>query len=145
MDANKVNRFAVAFGAAGFIALGAAGALFFWEGRETAPPPPAAASAAPAPGTEPAVEKEHDEHAEGEAHSEADGHGHGHGSEKSDLDRPVDELWAQKCEHNIPQHECDECRYELGAGRLAGPLWGEKAKPGLGMASKAETRTCSAA
>jgi cobalt-zinc-cadmium efflux system membrane fusion protein len=41
-----------------------------------------------------------------------------HGAEGSDLDRPVEALWAAKCEHNIMQYECDECRYEVGVVKL---------------------------
>ncbi len=50
----------------------------------------------------------------------ADGHGaghdgaHGHGAAVSDLDRPLDELLAAVCEHELAQHRCDACRYELG-------------------------------
>jgi len=32
----------------------------------------------------------------------------------SDLDRPVEELFAATCEHGKRTHECDECRYEVG-------------------------------
>jgi membrane fusion protein, heavy metal efflux system len=35
-------------------------------------------------------------------------------SELSDLDRPLEDLLAARCEHGIPQHTCDECRYEVG-------------------------------
>ncbi|MBI5557445.1 MAG: efflux RND transporter periplasmic adaptor subunit [Deltaproteobacteria bacterium] len=58
---------------------------------------------------------EHTEQAEA-GHTEDDGHGHG--SEVSDLDRPVEEMWAARCEHDIPQYECDECRYEIGTVKL---------------------------
>lgn len=55
------------------------------------------------------------EEAEGEA-----GHaGHGHGDEAgSDLDRPVEELFAASCEHGVKTHACDECRYEVGVVRV---------------------------
>ncbi len=36
----------------------------------------------------------------------------------SDLDRPVDELFAGSCEHGMKTHECDECRYEVGVVRV---------------------------
>jgi cobalt-zinc-cadmium efflux system membrane fusion protein len=39
-------------------------------------------------------------------------------AEKSDLDRPVEELVALTCEHEKNTHECDECRYEVGFVRL---------------------------
>ena len=57
----------------------------------------------------------HEGHGEGK---EADDHG-GHGSTKvSDLDRPVDELFADSCEHGKKTHECDECRYGVGVVRV---------------------------
>lgn len=48
------------------------------------------------------------------------GHGHDdHGSAKvSDLDRPVDELFAESCEHAKKTHACDECRYQVGVVRV---------------------------
>ena len=51
--------------------------------------------------------------------------------EKCDLDRSVEEMWTVKCEHNILQYACDECRYELGVVKLASALISEKGKPGL--------------
>ncbi len=53
-------------------------------------------------------------------HGEADGHGHG--EEASDLDRPVDELFAATCEHGKKTFECDECRYEVGVVRVPAKL-----------------------
>ncbi|WP_242392390.1 efflux RND transporter periplasmic adaptor subunit [Anaeromyxobacter oryzisoli] len=42
-----------------------------------------------------------------------------HGAEKtSDLDRPVDELFADVCEHGKKTYECDECRYGVGVVRV---------------------------
>ncbi len=46
--------------------------------------------------------------------------------ELSDLDRPVADMWAARCEHDIPQHQCDECRYELGMVKLAPEMFGPK-------------------
>jgi len=40
--------------------------------------------------------------------------GHGHEVERSDLDRPVAELLALDCEHNMKTYTCAECRYEAG-------------------------------
>jgi cobalt-zinc-cadmium efflux system membrane fusion protein len=52
----------------------------------------------------------------------ADGdHGHGQG-EASDLDRPVDELFAESCEHGKKTHECGECRYGVGVVRVPAKL-----------------------
>ncbi|HPS80045.1 MAG TPA: efflux RND transporter periplasmic adaptor subunit, partial [Thermoanaerobaculaceae bacterium] len=47
----------------------------------------------------------------------------------SDLDRPVDELAAARCEHGIAMHTCDECRYEVGFVKVARDLVG----PGKGI------------
>ena len=35
-------------------------------------------------------------------------------AERSDLDRPVEELFATDCEHKVKTFECAECRYENG-------------------------------
>ncbi|HSH13356.1 MAG TPA: efflux RND transporter periplasmic adaptor subunit, partial [Desulfurivibrionaceae bacterium] len=75
---------------------------------------------APAPETASEIHSggEEAEHAE-EGHDE-----HEHGTETSDLDRTIAEMWAARCEHDIPQHQCDECRYELGMVKLAPELFG---------------------
>lgn len=39
-------------------------------------------------------------------------------SSVSDLDRPIAELLAARCEHDIPQYTCDECRYQVGAVKV---------------------------
>lgn len=93
-----------------------------------------------------AEEKGHAEHAdeghagghskEGTAHAE----GHEHGSGISDLDRPVDEMWAGRCEHDIPQYQCDECRYEIGAVKLDASLVGEKGLVRTGFPEKRQGR-----
>src|SRR5512134_1331307 len=71
----------------------------------------------------------------------ADPHeGHGHGAEKSDLDRPVDEMWKEKCEHGILQYTCEECRYQLGIVKLVPELMAGKGKPGIVATGKAGTR-----
>ncbi len=54
-----------------------------------------------------AHEEEHGVHP-GEGH---EGHDH---EEGSDLDKPVEELFAASCEHGVKTHSCDECRYEVG-------------------------------
>jgi membrane fusion protein, heavy metal efflux system len=38
--------------------------------------------------------------------------------EISDLDKPVEELFAATCEHHKKTYECDECRYEVGVVRV---------------------------
>jgi len=43
--------------------------------------------------------------------------------ETSDLDRPVDELFAATCEHGKKTHECDECRYEVGVVKAPADLF----------------------
>ena len=38
-----------------------------------------------------------------------------HGTrDRSDLDRPVEELFAARCEHGDSTFKCDECRYQVG-------------------------------
>jgi membrane fusion protein, heavy metal efflux system len=48
--------------------------------------------------------------------------GHAHdepgAAKASDLDRPVEELFAATCEHDRKTHECDECRYQVGVVRV---------------------------
>ena len=53
------------------------------------------------------------------------------GKEKSDLDRPTEELWAATCEHKLPQYTCDECRYEVGVVKLDDKIVADAAKPGI--------------
>jgi cobalt-zinc-cadmium efflux system membrane fusion protein len=95
-----------------------------------------------------------DEHAAGGAAraqaggppSAASGHGHGHadgdaasspaGAVRSDLDRPVPELFAARCEHDRPAHACDECRYEVGVVKVPPRLL----EAGLLRAARAERR-----
>lgn len=85
--------------------------------------PPAHAGEAP---------DEHDAHAE-----PADEHAHGEGEEEaSDLDRSVEELFSLTCEHNIPTHACDECRYEVGVVKVAPHLL----EGGLIQTARAENR-----
>lgn len=42
--------------------------------------------------------------------------------EPSDLDRPVEELFAELCSHKKKTFECDECRYEVGVVRAPASL-----------------------
>ena len=42
---------------------------------------------------------------------------------------PVAELFTRKCEHDIPQYTCDECRYQLGLVKVAPGLLREKGGP----------------
>jgi len=89
-----------------------AGTLLLWlaataPGCERRPDAPAARLA---PATEPVAEEHGDDEGHGHAEAEED--------EPSDLDRPVDELLAEGCEHGIPMYECAECRYEAGVARV---------------------------
>ncbi len=61
----------------------------------------------------------HDDARDHEGH---DNEGHEE-NEVSDLDRPVAELFAASCEHNIKTHECDECRYEVGVVKACADLF----------------------
>jgi cobalt-zinc-cadmium efflux system membrane fusion protein len=54
----------------------------------------------------------------------------------SDLDRPVDALFADTCEHARKTHECDECRYQVGVVRVPEKLLRE----GLVKTATAERR-----
>ncbi len=51
--------------------------------------------------------------------------------EVSDLDRSIRDLWAAKCEHKMPQYQCDECRYEVGVVRVPASLLGGGGKAAL--------------
>ncbi|MDP2359565.1 MAG: efflux RND transporter periplasmic adaptor subunit [bacterium] len=70
---------------------------------------------------------EHDGHEHASQDATAEGHGqdHDHGAEESDLDRPVEELFAAGCEHGVKTHQCEECRYEVGVARAPGRLFEE--------------------
>jgi len=59
--------------------------------------------------------------------------------EVSDLDRPVDELFSGKCEHDVQHYTCDECRYELGVVKLDAGVVSQEGKPGLVSAIPAGT------
>lgn len=59
-----------------------------------------------------------------------------HDTKVSDLDRPVEELFAASCEHGKKTHECDECRYQVGVVRLPENLLAE----GLVKTGKVELR-----
>lgn len=104
----KSSRTLLFFGFAFSLAAAAAVGLFY--GRSTTPATPATATA-------PASES-HDDHGSESA-------------EVSDLDRPVDELFAGKCEHDVPHYSCDECRYELGVVKLDADVVSKEGKPGL--------------
>jgi cobalt-zinc-cadmium efflux system membrane fusion protein len=79
------------------------------------PQPPATAR--------PAVDGERG-HAAGARDHDAGAHaGHGQdaeaGKKASDLDQPVEALFARSCEHGKKTFECDECRYEVGVSRVS--------------------------
>ncbi len=76
-----------------------------------------------------AAKDEHPEHAD-------EHEGHNHAAEASDLDRPIDEMWAAKCEHDILHYTCDECRYELGVVKLSPGVFGTESEPGVVAATK---------
>ena len=73
-------------------------ALGLGSGCERERSEPAAAKPAAAAKAEPASAREQEEEA----------------AETSDLDRTVEELKAEKCEHGLPTYQCAECRYETG-------------------------------
>ena len=85
-------------------------------------------------GTSDAPAQNHNEHS-----PEESAHAHGHADddeEVSDLDRPVAELFADVCEHDIPTYTCDECRYEVGVVKVPERLF----DAGLVRTAKAERR-----
>ena len=141
----RKSQLLTALGFATSLAVAAAAGLYY--GRSTAPAPTAAVPAAGH--TDHAEDGGHGQHSKdatgaaqregGEVgHGEDDGHGHGE-AEVSDLDRPVDELFAGKCEHDIPHYSCDECRYELGVVKLDADIVSKEGRPGLVAAIPAGT------
>ena len=73
------------------LSLAAAAALGLFYGRSTVPAPPAAPAAV--------ARDDHDSKAGGDAHGDKK-----ETAEVSDLDRPVEELFAGKCEHNVAHY-----------------------------------------
>ncbi|MBI5487246.1 MAG: efflux RND transporter periplasmic adaptor subunit [Deltaproteobacteria bacterium] len=65
--------------------------------------------------------------------------------EPSDLDRPVEELRAEMCEHGIPTYKCAECRYEVGMVPAPAVPSGAAGGESLVATAKVETRALSAA
>lgn len=59
----------------------------------------------------------HEEHGEHEENGGHDEHGHGEGGE-SDLDKALEEILADRCEHDVYSYHCDECRYEVGVVKV---------------------------
>jgi len=49
---------------------------------------------------------------------EADEHGHGHGGEGEQANLTPAEIEQKRCEHDIRQVDCQECRYELGVVKV---------------------------
>ena len=80
----------------------------------------------------------HNENQPQERGDQADSHEHE--AEVSDLDRPVDEMWAASCEHNIPQYQCNECRYEIGTVKLDAALMGDNGLVHNGLPEKRQGR-----
>jgi cobalt-zinc-cadmium efflux system membrane fusion protein len=80
------------------------------EGREVAPP----AAATTAATADRAVQLGPDQPAPSGLPSEA--------AEISDLDRPVAELVALRCEHEQATYQCGECRYEIGMVKVDADL-----------------------
>ncbi len=54
--------------------------------------------------------------AEGDEPKPGEGERGDKATKPSDLDQPVEKLFAAICEHGKKTHECDECRYETGVG-----------------------------
>jgi len=63
---------------------------------------------------------DHADHATAHSATDSDAAAGGSASsaaETTDLDRPVEELFAVTCEHGTKAFECDECRYEVGVAK----------------------------
>jgi len=60
----------------------------------------------------------YEDHHGQEDHGGHEGHGHEGHDHGGDLERSIDELLAQECEHDRRAVECDQCRYEVGAVRV---------------------------
>ncbi|MFA7330037.1 MAG: efflux RND transporter periplasmic adaptor subunit [Candidatus Delongbacteria bacterium] len=84
----------------------------------------------------PAAEPAHEEVAVVEEDHEGHGHAAEGEAELSDLDRPVDELFAATCEHEMNTYKCAECRYEVGVVHTPPQLFQE----GLLKLGKVERR-----
>lgn len=65
----------------------------------------------------------HDRAGPGDSAAAAEAAAAGEAAEPSDLDRPLADLLAAVCEHEVPQHRCDECRYELGMVKVTADLF----------------------
>jgi membrane fusion protein, heavy metal efflux system len=63
--------------------------------------------------------------------------------EVSDLDRPVAELLAAACEHKIPTHTCNECRYEVGVAKAGDEMF-DPVQGGMLVTMKAGSRPLAA-
>lgn len=59
----------------------------------------------------------------GHAEHAAESDEKGKEQESSDLDRPIEELFAATCEHGVKTFACDECRYEIGVVRVPASLF----------------------
>jgi cobalt-zinc-cadmium efflux system membrane fusion protein len=62
---------------------------------------------------------EHDEHEEHEEHDA--------------LSMTKQEILSAKCEHDVPAHQCDECRYEIGVVKIGDALLKDKRSPSRGL------------
>ncbi len=59
-------------------------------------------------------------HAEGDkAEGEHGAGGHGDEAAPVDLSMSVKEILAARCEHDMPTHQCEECRYEVGVVKVS--------------------------
>ncbi|MBN2341144.1 MAG: efflux RND transporter periplasmic adaptor subunit [Deltaproteobacteria bacterium] len=72
--------------------------------------------------------QEHEDHHEqkrDDGHKDHNGEHEDH-NDHSDLNRPLEELFSDTCEHGIYTYECDECRYEVGVVKVPQQLLDEK-------------------
>jgi len=126
---NIINSKTTLLFAATIVAIAALTVIVRWQylpetGNATAANSPAAEEVSPSP-------HQHEDEA---AHDE---------EEISDLDRPVDELWALTCEHAIPTYTCSECRYEIGVVKLSPELLSDSNEAGIVSTVTAELKDLS--
>ncbi len=77
-----------------------------------------------------------DHHADEDEHDES--HGHEEGEEADPLSMSKDELMIARCEHDVPTHQCDECRYEIGVVKVDAELFKGKDSQSSGLVALSE-------
>jgi cobalt-zinc-cadmium efflux system membrane fusion protein len=76
-------------------------------------------------------DKNDDDKGIGEEHQSPGVHDDCTDDKTSDLDRPIEDLWAAKCEHGVMHYTCDECRYELGVVKVSDKIFSKQGQTGI--------------